>query len=69
MEFLTDEQLMQGLNQCDECGLIEKSEYLFWNMEWDEHTQNQFKALQKMQKLGYQAVCGDCFIKLVKKGD
>ena len=66
MEFLTDEQLMQGLNQCDKCGEIDKSEELFWNMDWEEHTPRQLKVLDKMSKNDFQAVCTCCFYELAK---
>jgi hypothetical protein len=67
MELLTDDQLMQGLNQCDKCGQIGKSEDLFWNFDWAEHSAKQLKVLTKMREYDYQAVCTHCFYTLIRE--
>lgn len=66
IEQITDDQLMQGLNQCDRCGTIEPSIELFWNIEWEEHTPRQLKVLESMQEAGLEAVCHHCFYEIAK---
>ncbi len=63
---ITDEQLMQGLNQCDCCSRIDKSEDLFWNIYWEEHTDMQQRVINRMNEQGFDAICTHCFYDLVK---
>lgn len=65
-EQITEEQMGQGLNQCDRCGAIHQSIDLFWNIEWDEHTARQDLVLECMDEVGYDAICEVCFYELAK---
>lgn len=57
---------MSDLNNCDCCGKIEPSIDLFWNVSWGEHTKKQLKAIDAMQKAGFDAICSECFYKLTQ---
>jgi hypothetical protein len=63
---ITDDQLAEGLNQCDKCGAIEPSIDLFWAIEWDEHTPRQERALEHMHEARFDAICQHCFFELAK---
>lgn len=66
IEPITDEQLNEGLNQCDRCGAIHESIDLFWAIDWDEHTPRQAKVFAYMQS-GLDAVCEACFYEIAKE--
>ena len=65
-EPITDEQLMQDLQQCDRCGAIHPNNEFFWNIDWDEHTPRQAKVFEYMQS-GLDAVCEVCFYEIAKE--
>ena len=56
---------MNDLNSCDCCGKNEPSIELFWNIPFNEHTPNQLEVIQAMNSKGFEAVCFDCFYKLL----
>jgi hypothetical protein len=59
--MITDEQLMQGLQTCDKCGSIHPSSDLFWNVDWDEHTEKQLAIIDCMDEQGLDAICSHCY--------
>lgn len=56
---------MSDLNSCDCCSKIQPSIELFWNVAFNEHTERQLKVIDEMQLKGFEAVCFDCFYKLL----
>jgi ribosomal protein S14 len=61
MKVITDEEIEQGLQQCDKCGAIHSSIDLFWNIDWDEHTERELVVIDCMDDQGFDAVCRGCF--------
>ena len=66
MNTITENQIMQGLQQCDKCGAIHPSVELFWNIDWDEHTERQMVVIDCMHEQGLDAICIDCFYKIIE---
>lgn len=66
-EPITEEQLNEGLNQCDRCGAIHPSIDLFWAIDWEEHTPRQAKVFNYMQHEGQDALCEVCFYEVAKE--
>lgn len=58
---------MSDLNTCDCCGKEEPSIDLFWNVGFNEHTERQLKVIQEMNMADFEAVCFDCFYKLLNE--
>jgi hypothetical protein len=67
MDVITDEELRQGLQQCDKCGAIHPSVDLFWNVDWDEHTERELVVVDRMDDDGFDAVCRKCFDKIIEE--
>jgi hypothetical protein len=67
MNTITDEELMQGLQQCDKCGTIHPSVDLFWNINCDEHTERELVVIDCMDEQGFDAVCRSCFDKIIEE--
>jgi len=59
-ETLTDEELNQGINQCDCCESKVTSIDMFWIVGECE-TERQRQAVKYMETNGYDAICQDCF--------
>ena len=60
--YISDEDLMNGLNICDCCQKKENSFELFWNYpDWEDETNNQKVVSNYMIEHEYDAVCMDCF--------
>jgi hypothetical protein len=66
-EIITDEEITQGLQQCDRCGAIHKNEELFWNVDWDEHTERELVVIDHMDEQGFDGVCRSCFDKIIEE--
>lgn len=56
---------MSELNSCDCCEKLEPSIELFWNVAFNEHTPRQLKVIDEMNLKGFEAICFDCFYKLL----
>lgn len=61
---LTDEELLKGITLCDCCETKAPSVDMFWDIDWEEHTDGQKKVINLMQRNGYDCVCQDCFEEL-----
>lgn len=51
---------------CDKCGAVHHSFELFWNIDWEEHTERELVAIDCMDEQGLEAVCRSCFDKLIE---
>ena len=59
-EPLTDEELTQGITQCDCCEAKGPSIDMFWSTGECE-TDRQVAAMKFLEKNGYECICEDCF--------
>jgi hypothetical protein len=59
--MITDQQLMQGLQDCDKCGSVHPNGELFYNIEWEEHTEKQLVIIDCMSDQGLDAICSHCY--------
>jgi hypothetical protein len=67
MNTITDEELSQGLQQCDQCGAIHPNSDLFWNVDWEEHTERELVVIDRMDDDGLDAVCRKCFDQIIEE--
>jgi hypothetical protein len=67
MNIITDEEISQGLQQCDKCGSIHPNHELFWNVDWDEHTERELVVIDRMDDAGFDAVCRKCFDQIIEE--
>ena len=60
MNTITEEQLNQGLNQCDKCEVITISQDLIW-INAEDFTPYENEKLSEKTHRQYEALCEDCY--------